>query len=184
MCDTWGSAVKASTLDTSGDKQPLRAFKSLSNHAYVHMFQVVLVQDIPGVGNKGTMTTVSTGYYRNYLFPRGLAAPTTEAFLRSAFLGIHAIEVSWMLETLWLLSTEYSSSHTYCYVPSQQVKWMRALSFHCRNLQIAADNQEKAAQAKKAKAGAMKMALQTIGKFNIKKKVGQNNQIFGRWVLS
>lgn len=47
----------------------------------------MLVQDIPGVGAKGTMTNVSTGYYRNYLFPRGLAAPTTEAFLRQYFKG-------------------------------------------------------------------------------------------------
>lgn len=50
----------------------------------------------------------------------------------------------------------------------------------CRNLKIAEDNKDKAAQALKAKASAMAMALQTIGKFTIKKKVGQNNQIFGR----
>ena len=30
----------------------------------------------------------------------------------------------------------------------------------------------------------MKMALQTIGKFNIKKKVGQNTQIFGRYIFA
>jgi large subunit ribosomal protein L9 len=32
----------------------------------------------------------------------------------------------------------------------------------------------------KAKARAMAIALQTIGKFIIKKKVGENDQIFGR----
>lgn len=40
--------------------------------------------------------------------------------------------------------------------------------------------QEKAALAKVAKAKAMAIALQTIGKFVIKKKVGDSNQIFGR----
>ena len=59
-----------------------------------------------------------------------------------------------------------------------------SLFLQCRSLQLAADNKEKAAQAQKAKAGAMKMALQTIGKFNIKKKVGQNNQIFGRYAIT
>lgn len=38
---------------------------------------------------------------------------------------------------------------------------------------------EKAALAKVAKAKAMAIALQTIGKFIIKKKVGDSNQIFG-----
>ena len=71
-----------------------KSSETLYNLANVCMFQVVLVQDIPGVGNKGTMTTVSTGYYRNYLFPRGLAAPTTEAFLRSASLYFDAIKIS------------------------------------------------------------------------------------------
>lgn len=65
-----------------------------------------------------------------------------------------------------------------------KTRFWKPVSLNWRNLQVAADNKEKAAQAQKAKAGAMKMALQTIGKFNIKKKVGQNNQIFGRYVFS
>lgn len=35
----------------------------------------------------------------------------------------------------------------------------------------------------KAKAQALATALATIGKFIIKKKVGENDQIFGRWDL-
>lgn len=50
----------------------------------------------------------------------------------------------------------------------------------CRNIQREKDEAEKAAQAVIAKAKAMAIALQTIGKFVIKKKVGESDQIYGR----
>ena len=52
-----------------------------------------------------------------------------------------------------------------------------------RSIQKETAAQEKAAQAVVAKAKAMAIALQTIGKFIIKKKVGESNQIFGRWAI-
>jgi len=55
--------------------------------------------------------------------------------------------------------------------------------YPCRSLQKEAAAQEKAALAVVAKAKAMAIALQTIGKFIIKKNVGESNQIFGRWVV-
>ena len=36
--------------------------------------QVILKQDVKGHGKKGELVTVSDGYARNFLFPRGLAA--------------------------------------------------------------------------------------------------------------
>ncbi len=36
--------------------------------------KVVLKQDVKGQGKKGELVTVSDGYARNFLFPRGLAA--------------------------------------------------------------------------------------------------------------
>ena len=50
----------------------------------------------------------------------------------------------------------------------------------CRNIQRDADRQEKTAIEIKNKAKAMAVALQTIGKFVVKKKVGENDKIFGR----
>ena len=49
-----------------------------------------------------------------------------------------------------------------------------------RNIQREAERQEKTALEGKNKAKAMAVALQTIGKFVIKKKVGENDKIFGR----
>ncbi len=44
--------------------------------------EVVLKQDIPGVGKKGQRVTVKDGYGRNYLLPRGLAVPATKGVLK------------------------------------------------------------------------------------------------------
>jgi large subunit ribosomal protein L9 len=34
---------------------------------------VILLQEVPGLGAKGSVTNVSAGYARNYLIPKGLA---------------------------------------------------------------------------------------------------------------
>ena len=56
---------------------------------------------------------------------------------------------------------------------------------HCHHRNIEKDRQrgEKAASDVKNKAKAMAVALQTIGKFVVKKKVGENDKIFGRCEL-
>ena len=36
--------------------------------------QVILVQDVPGLGAEGSLKSVPVGYWRNYLQPQGLAA--------------------------------------------------------------------------------------------------------------
>jgi len=40
--------------------------------------KVILKEDIKGLGQKGKICTVSDGYARNYLLPRGLAVEATE----------------------------------------------------------------------------------------------------------
>lgn len=44
--------------------------------------QVVLTEDVKGLGRSGDLVKVADGYARNYLFPRHLAAPATEGTLR------------------------------------------------------------------------------------------------------
>ena len=39
-----------------------------------HPVQVILVQDVPGLGAEGALKSVPVGYWRNYLQPQGLAA--------------------------------------------------------------------------------------------------------------
>ena len=51
---------------------------------------------------------------------------------------------------------------------------------HYRNIEKEKQRGEKAAADIKSKAKAMAVALQTIGKFVVKKKVGENDKIFGR----
>ena len=43
---------------------------------------VVLKQDVDGLGKAGDLVKVKDGYARNYLIPRGLAVPATEGALR------------------------------------------------------------------------------------------------------
>ena len=46
--------------------------------------KVVFLETVEGSGDMGEVKTVAPGYARNYLLPRGLAAPATPALLRRA----------------------------------------------------------------------------------------------------
>lgn len=46
--------------------------------------KIVLRQPVPKLGDAGELVTVSGGYARNYLFPRGLAVPATKGNLKQA----------------------------------------------------------------------------------------------------
>ena len=41
--------------------------------------EVVLMADVKGLGAQGDVVRVAEGYARNFLLPRNLAAPVTEA---------------------------------------------------------------------------------------------------------
>jgi large subunit ribosomal protein L9 len=47
-----------------------------------HSLKVVFREDVRGIAQAGDIKNVSPGYARNYLFPRRLAFPATEAALR------------------------------------------------------------------------------------------------------
>ena len=40
--------------------------------------QVILKQDVAGLGTRGDIVTVADGYFRNYLLPRGLGYKATK----------------------------------------------------------------------------------------------------------
>lgn len=44
--------------------------------------EVILMRDVPGLGSESDVVRVAEGHARNYLFPRGLAAPVTPAARR------------------------------------------------------------------------------------------------------
>jgi large subunit ribosomal protein L9 len=46
--------------------------------------EVILIQDIPTLGEVGDVKSVADGYARNYLIPRGMAKPATSGELRQA----------------------------------------------------------------------------------------------------
>lgn len=54
--------------------------------------KVVLLQDVPNVGNAGSIQSVSDGYARNYLIPQGLAEMATPGRIKDAEQRIRAEE--------------------------------------------------------------------------------------------
>ena len=48
------------------------------------MPEAILLKDVEGVGEKGTVIDVSKGYLRNYLIPRKLAQPATKGAVQAA----------------------------------------------------------------------------------------------------
>ena len=48
------------------------------------MPEAILLKDVEGVGDRGTVVDVSKGYLRNFLIPRRLAQPATKASIAAA----------------------------------------------------------------------------------------------------
>ncbi len=44
--------------------------------------EIILIQDVSGLGAQGDVVKVAEGYARNYLFPQKLAAPATPKYVR------------------------------------------------------------------------------------------------------
>ncbi|MBV8991283.1 MAG: 50S ribosomal protein L9, partial [Solirubrobacterales bacterium] len=48
------------------------------------MARAILLQDVDPLGERGAVVDVAPGYLRNYLLPRKLAEPATDALIRAA----------------------------------------------------------------------------------------------------
>lgn len=48
------------------------------------MPEAILLKDVEGIGEKGTVVDVSKGYLRNFLIPRKLAEPATKGSIEAA----------------------------------------------------------------------------------------------------
>ncbi len=58
------------------------------------MPQAILLKDVDTLGERGTVVDVSPGYLRNYLIPRKLAEPATNASIQAARRRREAAEVA------------------------------------------------------------------------------------------
>ena len=56
------------------------------------MPEAILLQDVEGVGERGTVVDVSKGYLRNFLIPRKLAQPATKGAVAAAQARMEAVE--------------------------------------------------------------------------------------------
>ena len=63
------------------------------------MPEAILLQDVEGVGERGTVVDVSKGYLRNFLIPRKLAQPATKASIAAAQAAQQAAERAQQEET-------------------------------------------------------------------------------------
>ncbi len=54
--------------------------------------KVVLLRDVPNLGQAGEVKEVADGYARNYLIPKGLATPATEGLIRHTAETRQAVE--------------------------------------------------------------------------------------------
>ncbi|MEZ5120138.1 MAG: 50S ribosomal protein L9 [Solirubrobacterales bacterium] len=56
------------------------------------MPEAILLKDIEGVGERGTVVEVSKGYLRNFLIPRKLAQPATKGAIQAAQVRMAQLE--------------------------------------------------------------------------------------------
>src|SRR5690606_27889095 len=56
------------------------------------MPEAILLKDVEGVGERGTVVEVSKGYLRNYLIPRKLAQPATKGAIEQAQVRMAQLE--------------------------------------------------------------------------------------------
>lgn len=56
------------------------------------MPEAILLKDVEGVGERGTVVEVSKGYLRNFLIPRKLAQPATKGAIQAAQVRMAQLE--------------------------------------------------------------------------------------------
>lgn len=70
------------TKSTAANTRKCPSFHIFAQKKVQKTRQIVLTDNVSKLGNKGDLVTVKTGYFRNYLFPRGQAQIATPEFLK------------------------------------------------------------------------------------------------------
>ena len=139
--------------------------------------QVILTRDIPGLGSEGQLRAVPVGYFRNFLQPQALAAPATEGILERIRLQREAEERAKLEE----------KAKAQAMVRGGVVAWggwgVRGRTSVWTGLGRTGGGRWPAwcgaARFPRPRGRSQATALATIGKFVLKKKVGEKDQIFG-----
>jgi ribosomal protein L9 len=160
--------------------------------------QVILVRNVPGLGSEGSLKSVPVGYFRNYLRPQGLAAfadanilekikrqREEEDRVRMEIKAKAQAMVSVEAQHCAQLSATCSSGTVSAHAFSHCMRDERGMSSHarvppvCSCHAVALGTERLPACLPFAAAHPQATALATIGKFVIKKKVGEKDAIFG-----
>jgi large subunit ribosomal protein L9 len=81
--------------------------------------EIVLMQDVSGLGAQGDILKVSPGYARNFLFPKKLAAPATPAHVKLLEMGKKRKEAEARRAVVKLREEAEKLSAASCTVPSR-----------------------------------------------------------------
>src|SRR3954468_1864207 len=79
------AAVRQRHARARGARRPRRSGRPRrSRQGPLAVPEAILLKDVEGIGERGTVIDVSKGYLRNYLIPRKLAQPATKAAVQAA----------------------------------------------------------------------------------------------------
>ncbi|KAJ9518808.1 hypothetical protein QJQ45_026081, partial [Haematococcus lacustris] len=142
--------------------------------------RVVLTKDVPGVGSPGEIMLVPVGYWRNYLQPSRLANIASESLL-SGIRKKKEAELRAKLEAgpaRSILLTNLPASQSVCLLACLSLSPADPACLSALLSDLVITDLHVSAQ-EKAKAQGFANALAAIGKFVIKKKTGDKDQIYG-----
>ena len=84
MMSEGASFVECKTWPSGPERTPQSLLLQVCQLIVKIDMQVILLKQINGIGNAGDIKNLSDGYFRNFLFPRGLAQPATPENMQQA----------------------------------------------------------------------------------------------------
>ena len=145
--------------------------------------KIILTKDVPNVGVEGELLSVPVGYWRNYLKPGAVAKIASDGILECVLVFLQHCCLFWehpFKSRAPAAATGQNTPHSHktnnnnC--TKTTTKKPTPLS---RQIRKRKEDALRAKLEEKAAAQAFANALATIGKFVIKKRAGDKDQIFG-----